>query len=194
MPSVVVETIKVNSRRAVGLNIAGVCCVPACCIGVTCLATAQIIAPIVEDYKDVCASYGGEANMHSIGERIRRQTTIFRAAVNQINKTCDPEIIDTNICLLDVISDMNPRTGQIINNSNYPGSRLLGIMKKKNDGYTNQIWNTYKEMGGDHQIVVYGLIEYLCQNFDPTSQYVMNLVQKFNRDSPLRTHCFDHKC
>lgn len=193
--SSILKLMSTYKKTYVAFNITGACCLPVCCIGLACLAPAQVIGHVLEQYDDVIYTYGGPTSLTVLADKIRNERVIFRDAVTIINQLCDPTIIDSDITLLDVIIQINPRIRHIINNSRCIGSTLLGIFNKneKNNEYASLIWNEYEKKGGNYTVIIYGLIEYLCQLHDPTSQYVINFVEKFNVDSALRTECLQYK-
>lgn len=189
----ILKIVSSHRKAYLACNVTGVCCIPFCCVGLACLAPAQMIHHILEQYDDVIHTYGGPKSLTVLADKIRKERVIFRDALTIVNRSCDPNIIDPDITLLDVIMQMQPRIGQIIQNSRCAGAQLLGILQKKNYAYTSVIWNAYEKREGNYSVIIYGLIEYLCQLYEPTSQYVINFVEKFNVDSALRTECLHYK-
>jgi hypothetical protein len=153
------------------------------------MVPAEQVGKMKKMYAQVIDTYGGKRKCKILGIRVQQELDIFRAAVTMVNNTCDPTIIHSDVQLLDVICQANPRIGKIIQDS----SSYSVCNKSKNEDYLNQIWTIYTKQGGNFNLVVYGLIEYLCRMYDPTCDYVQTYLQKFTSDSALRTVCLSCK-
>lgn len=171
----------------------GCICIPCCCAGTACLLLAEEISKFKILFPKVIEIYGGKKNCKILGERIRTELNIFCKALTIINSSCSPIIIKTNTTLLEVICHVFPNTGNIITDVSKTGIAFLDQKTEKHNEYFNKLWETYTALGGNYQIVVYGIIEYLCQTNEPTSDYVEQYLQEFTSYSALRAECLSYK-
>lgn len=176
------------------LNCIGITCMPFCCTGIACMSVAAQIAPIADALSDVVHFYGGEKNLQRIANLIHHELDIFMRAVNSVNTTVDARIINVNMTLLDVIITHVTKTGSIIEQSQSSTGRTLAMFKNIHPAYKQSVWDIYNSMGGNYKVIVYGLLEYLSQMYDPTSNAVMSVVYNFNQNGPLRNEVAIHKC
>lgn len=188
--SKLIDGLRQYKKQKCLLNCIGISCIPFCCTGIGCISIAAQLAPVTEALEDVVHFYGGEANVQRLAGKIIHEQHIFARAVNSVNATISPELINTKLTLLDCIIANVPRTGRIIDEAQFLTSRL----RTSSSQHGSAVWDIYLSMGGDYKVVVYGLIEYLSQNYDPTSQTVLHVVNQLNKNSPLRNECQLHKC
>lgn len=172
------------------LNCVGVSCMPFCCVGIACLSIGAQLAPVADALEDVVNFYEGQSNVRRLATKVYHEKNIFMKALNSVNATISPNLININLTLLDCIISNIPKTGRILNEAQYTMNRF----KSFNSEHNKAVWDMYQSMGGDYKVIVYGLIEYLCQIYDPTSQAVMHVVKQLNENSPLRFECQLHKC
>jgi hypothetical protein len=192
--SMILNGIKSCKRSKGLLSCLGVTCMPICCTGIVCLTMGSELGWIAEALADVVNFYGGEQNVKRIAAMVEHEQNIFMRAFNNVNTTISPQLIDVNLTLLDIIICNVPKTGSIIEQSQSITKRTLSLFKTPNQEYKKAVWDMYTSMGGNYRPVVYGLIEYLCQMHDPTSNVVMYVVDQFNHHGPLRNECALHKC
>jgi hypothetical protein len=163
---------------------------PFCCVGIACLSIGAQLAPVADALEDVVNFYEGQSNVRRLATKVYYEKNIFMKALNSVNATISPNLININLTLLDCIISNIPKTGRILNEAQYTMNRF----KSFNSEHNKAVWDMYQSMGGDYKVIVYGLIEYLCQIYDPTSQAVMHVVKQLNENSPLRFECQLHKC
>jgi hypothetical protein len=191
--SSILKGFKTVKGSACGLYTVGCCCLPFLCAGLVCCIPAVELSYFKELYENVIKIYGGEKELTKLGDKVKKQRNIFRNAVTQVNSTCKPAIIKADVTLYDVICHADPRVGQLIKGSDV--SSLLDEVFRSalNKEYYDLVWTAYKELGGNYHVVVYGLIEYMCQMYDPTCEKVKCYLNLFTSDTSLRVECLAHK-
>ena len=162
-----------------------------CCTGIACITVAATLAPIADALADAVHFYGGEENLKRVANMVYHEQDIFTRAVNAVNSTISPKLIQVNLTLLDIIIANVPRTGSILEQSMSVTMRLFKSAKQE---YCKAVWDMYVSMGGNYKVIVYGLIEYMCQIYEPTCDNVIRVVDNFNKNGPLRNECTNHKC
>lgn len=153
---------------------------------------SYMINPIIKGFEDVI-DYYGKANLNRLGDLVQAEQEIFKMAVNTVNHKVNPDVIDINLTLLDVIITMNPTTGRIIQQAKSIYMRFNDSMKPTTQNYHNLVWDEYIKLGGNYRVIVYGLIEYMCQIMEPTSISVCDIITNFNQRGPLRNECTLYK-
>lgn len=172
------------------LKCAGYFCLPCCCLGVSCLTLGEVPKSFLAQYDLLIKMYGGEKKCLEIASKVSRELTLFRTAVTQINNTIDPSLIQTDITLLDVIYANHPRINALRVKSHFNWSSYNSKIHGNTNAYPTEIYNLYLSMGGDYKVVIYGLIEYLCHLYDPTSTIVLDYLASVITDSSLHAMVF----
>ena len=184
----IVQELQAAKKNAFLTKLSGWLCVPFCCIGCACLLVAEIPAKFVEQCNALIDFYDGEKRLGVLAVKIKKEQSLFREAVTQANSVISPELIDPNITLFDVIRDMNPRINSLCMKDIY-----FGISKIKNLTYSQEIWRTYQQNGGNYHVVMYGIIEYMFMVYHVDSNKVADYITKVLSDTSFRVEVLSHK-
>ena len=142
----------------------GYLCIPACCVGCVCLGVSLEIGEIALLYSKLVDFYGGVIIARQMANRIRIQKQIFKEAVIHVNNTF--ENIDPNLTIFDLVRKYNHRFNAVF------AQDTLESMFNSSAHYTayyKAVWDTFIEMQGNPNTVIYGFIECILENVDPTS-------------------------
>ena len=183
--SEIILAMKDCRKQAFWFKFTGWLCIPWCCLGSICLVAGYSPDEFAAKFAEVISLYGGRDSVRVLAERVHKEITIFRTAVTEVNYSVDPTEIRANIDLFDVICDHNPRINALRSNKY--------ILSNHNKNYSHLVWNAYMKHGGNYSVIVYGIIEYMCIKYEPTSSLVEVYLNNVTNHTSLRVEVLAHK-
>lgn len=178
------------SKQTFWMKFAGAVTIPCCCLGLAFCTGGAMLNIFKDKYEEVVRIYG-KGNLDTLASKVRQEKQLFRAAVTKVNNEVHYSSI-TEVNLIEVMRSMVPRFGQIYNSTTFT-SILRLHHTHQHEQYYKKIWDEYQNTGGNFHVVIYGLIEYLCTEIDPTCTMMEDVLNKFTADSSLRAECMSHK-
>jgi hypothetical protein len=183
--SAILKVYKTLQWKVSLLTTSGILCVPFFCFGCICLVPSATYSEFKNRYEKVIRLYGGKKPLKQLGKMVANENEIFRNTISFVNRTYEnPSDINPNINLLDIICEMNPSIKSILTSS------WVGKYSKE---YVKTLYEHYIENCGNYHIIVYGLIEYLCTQYDPTCIKIEDYLNRFVSNGALYLECMDHK-
>lgn len=188
--SVVVSAQRACARNHILLNVLGGCCMPLCSVGITCCVVGSTFKSFSKNYKHLIGMYGGKLNMHRIATMIRQEMEIFKQAVAKVNMTVNPVFIVGDTTILDMVLYAEP-----VFSAAYMPHHLMNTVSRcsSNSTYCNVLLTEYLSLGGNYNVIIYGLVEYLCMLYDPTCTVVENVLVHAVGDTVLHVEMMAHK-
>lgn len=178
--SLVVQASRENKSDAFWMKVFGFVAMPCCCIGLSCFGVSSISQAFAERYANIVKFYGGENNCNVIKNKIDKEIDIFNRSIIEVRCLNNPNLhIDPNITLLDIIKTSNTHLDNIIRQVCF--TRYI-----TNKDYSVAVWNKYVELGGNSNVVIYGLIEYLLTFNSSTSRMMEDFLNKLTSNTSLR--------
>lgn len=169
-----------NKSNAIWLKISGWLCIPCCCAGATCLAMYPYINEFAILYKRLIEFYGGVIPTRVVAQKIFVQKELFTQAVIAVNNFCEPFIIDPKMNLLDLVKEFHPKFKVLLNDEILNTFLQITRNGQSHKDYKKLVWTKYIELGGNSNIFIYGFIEYIIGEIDPTSdrakKYIIMLL------------------
>jgi hypothetical protein len=163
-------------------------CMPVCCMGCICLLPAKIFEALIEDIQKIIKIYTPHG-LTNLARRISDEQSIFMEACNIVNSKTQYIFPDVN--LVDVICVMRPNLKSML--SMLYVYDILGMNKQSKDAYLSQIYQEYTAKGGNENVIIYGLPEYLSRFNDPTCDKMLNLFKKLASETQLSNFVFSHR-
>lgn len=192
MTSSVLQAVRKFDKTNIILKVGAVLCMPLLCLGCVCVSLHEVIKPC-KSLKKVVKQYGGSAAMNKLAQKVATERAIFRGATTFVNTTTNATIFP-DLTIWDMILESDVRIGCICSNTSTHISRMCLDTNKRKE-YVDQVWRAYQANGGNYHVIVYGLIEYLCQVYGamPMCNIVEIYVNDFVNDTALRVECLAHK-
>ena len=155
--------------------------IPVCCLGCVCLGASLEITEISSLYSKLVDFYGGVIMTRQMANRVQIQKKIFRDAVIHVNSTF--EHIDPNLTIFNLVRKFNHRFNAV-----FAQDTLEYIFKSKTDytAYYKAVWDTFIEMEGNPNTIIYGFIECIIDHVDPTSMTAIYYVKLILNNISLR--------
>lgn len=188
-PSRIELASKKGRKDSFVLKFLGYLCIPCCCAGCICLGLATEVSAAAQLYVQLIEFYGGIVLARQMAARVRQQANIFRDAVIHVNNSTTSSLsIDPNLTLLDLVRYYNPRFNETCRRSSCLAilDTIQDMQKNRNKAYYSSVWNTFIEMGGNPNTVIYGFIELILETSDPTSTNATNYAKQILTNISLR--------
>lgn len=132
-----------------------------------------------------------ETTLDLISPLVLTQHKIFMQACTDTNKEIPSEAIFANIDLIDVICSMDSQAHDLVQSCCTRRSSFPNIDKIN---YMRTIYDKYKELGGDEEVVLYGMPEYFALVDDPVALDLLQLCEKFAESkSEMRNFAMKYK-
>lgn len=198
MASTVLEAFASTGSNSRWFKVLGWTCMPCFCAGATCLAVAEPLSNFNEMYQRVIALYGGPVAVKALAARVRNELAIFRSAVTTVNNSlpdADSNIIIGDLKMHTMIYEKNTRIKQVMDTVDTVLSLLARFRDSDNrrQKYISLVWDEYLRLGGNYHVIVYGIIEYMCHNYDPTSPAMKSHLEALLKDTAMRVEVLSHK-
>ena len=168
-------------------NFWGWLCMPVCCMGCICLLPAKIYEVLVEDIKKIIKIYTPDG-LSRLSRKISIEHTLFLEACVIVNATSGNIFPDVN--LVDVLCVVNSNLKTMLSMFYL---FELGFNKKNKDEYLLKIYQEYTAKGGNENVIIYGLPEYLARFYDPTCDKMLTLFNKIARETQLSCFVMAHR-
>lgn len=156
-------------------------CMPCCCIGLACWTPAKAVECELSPLKRVIDKYTPQL-LDKLRIAVDREESLFLRACLNVNNETTTTSIYPNITLLDAICASEEHTKNVICKF-----RLPKIFQDNQDrlNYEKQVYSEYIKIGGNPAIVIYGLPEYLCIIYDPTSLQALSYFKGIGGSTQL---------
>jgi hypothetical protein len=115
----------------------------------------------------------------------------FRTATICANNYVDPKIIKSDITLLEVIKAMCPKIKSLFTISSHDA--LFTMISIVNPAYMQAIWDEYMKLDGNYHVIIYGIIEYIISDSDPTSHNAKKYLLMMTTNTAARAECLSHQ-
>lgn len=190
IPSRIELASRKNKKDSILLKILGVLCVPCCCAGCICMALSTEVTTYAQLYARLIDFYGGIVLARQMATRVRKQIQIFEEAVRHVNNTSDPKTlsIDPQLTLFDLIRYYNTRFNEVCKSASAGGilEAIQDLQRNSKRAYHSAVYNTFIQMGGNPDDVIYGFIELLLETADPTSTFAIGYVKQILTNTSLK--------
>lgn len=178
--SLIVQASCENKSDAFWMKVFGFVAMPCCCIGLSCFGVSSISQAFAERYAYIVKFYGGVNHCNLIKNKVDKEIDIFNRSILDVRCSNNPNLhIDPNITLLDIIRTCNTHLDDILRHvcfTNYI----------TNKDYSVAVWEKYVELGGNSNVIIYGLIEYLLTFNCSTSKKMEVFVNNLTTNTSLR--------
>ena len=192
MSSAIINNISLNNRNIRSFNLYGCLCMPCCCLGCSFLILKKIPQEYNNNYRKIVEFYGDRHSCNRLRSLINIELQIFRKSVTQVNDTIDPNLIFSDISIIDIILRNNIKINKIFKGIN-SSFDLTNNLKQINNEYSVAIWNEYLKNNGNYHIIIYGIIEYLSGIYSEVSEITNSFMENIISDTTLRSEILSHK-
>lgn len=177
--SLIVLASNENKSDAFWMKCFGFLALPCCCIGLSCFGISSISKDFAEKYANIVKFYGGIEKCNLIKKKVDIEIDLFNRSVMDIRNS-EPNLhIDPNVTLFDLIRQNNKQLSEIT-------TRLMYFKYITSKEYATTLWNRYLELGGNSNLIIYGLIEYLLTFNSSTSKMMEVFIHNVCSNTPLR--------
>ena len=162
-------------------------CIPCCCMGCICLAPATVMSSMLEDLAKLIKIYTPE-KLKEVAKDIDIEQDLFIQACNVVNVKATK--VFPNIKLMDCLCLIDKKLESMLDY--YSSSFDYFGNKAEKDAYMTLVYNTYIELGGNVNVIVFGYPEYMARFNDPTSDKMMVIFHKLTTKTQLASFVFSY--
>ena len=146
-------------------KLVGGMCAPFCCIGLVCWMPAKTAELELRPMKAIIDKYTVPV-LDRLRIAVDREQSLFLRACMNVNNFTETAIYPETT-LLDAICAFDERIKKIT--SKFMFFRFLDSDLEDRKRYERQVYTEYIKIGGNPSFVLYGLPEYICIIYEPTS-------------------------
>jgi hypothetical protein len=185
-PSRIELAAKTTQKDYIFYKTIGILCVPFCCTGCMCLVMSSELGKMADQYRCLVEFYGGVASARQMAQGVRNQSKLFDEAVVRVNNCQDTKDIDARLTLLDLVRFMNPKFRKCCRSPNFLVESLQDIQKEPYKDYYSAVWKAFLDIGGNPHAVIFGFIELIVENTDPSSTIAISYVNQILTNNSLK--------
>ena len=175
--SLLVLTAEICKKERDTMRLLGLLCMPCFCVGFACLFPSIMIGEISGRYAKLVEFYGGKERARLVAKAVRREKSLFREAVASVEDSSAAPELD----LLDLVKHNNAHFNAML-----CGTTDIWNVNDSDKPYRDAVWNEYRRLGGNGQVVIHGFLEYLLHTMAPTSEPACRHVEMLLHDADLR--------
>jgi hypothetical protein len=162
-------TVEISRKECNTMRTIGIVCLPFFCMGFGCIYSSIMVSEISNKYEKLLRMYGGPNAFLGVAQLVRRESAIFRKAVEAM----DAMIVEPGLDLFELVKHGNVHFRALLCGANIS---IADIWSHANSAYRDAVWNEYLRLGGDAEVIMHGFIEYLLESVDPTSETACRYV------------------
>ena len=115
--------------------------------------------------KRIVEFYGGKGKLRAVAERVRRERALFQQAVRD-EAEVKPFVNMFDVSLIELVTRFNnprlralcpPNNGLFHIGPNQPGFCKVEFLTRET--YLERLWTRFKKLGGNADVVAYGIVE-----------------------------------